>query len=55
LAFIYRAKKAIYVNNPQYIVQILQDSLKAIGITPKGVRPKGERPATDYRKITINQ
>jgi len=45
-------------HNAPYIVQILQDSLKALGVTPIGVRPPppptASRPATDYRTIVVN-
>ena len=54
LAYAYRARNAVYVHNTKYIVQILQDSLRALGTTPKGVRPLGDRKATDYRTIVIN-
>jgi hypothetical protein len=47
----------VYYHNAPYIVQIFQDSLKALDVTPKGVRPPppatGSRPATDYR-VTQN-
>jgi hypothetical protein len=54
LAYSYKAGNAVYVHNSKYIVQILQDSLKALGVTPTGVRPAGDRNATDYRTIVIN-
>jgi hypothetical protein len=54
LGYTYKAKNALYVHNAQYIVQILQDSLRTLGVPPKGVRPSGDRPATDYRKIVVN-
>lgn len=54
VAYAYKAKNAVYVHNPKYIVQILQDSLKALGATPTGVRPSGDRDATDYRTIVVN-
>ena len=54
LAYAYRTRNAVYVHNTKYIVQILQDSLRALGVTPKGVRPQGDRPATDYRKTVVN-
>lgn len=54
LAYAYKAGNAVYAHNAKYIVQILQDSLQALGETPSGVRPLGERPATDYRAIVIN-
>lgn len=54
LAYAYKAGNAVYAHNAKYIVQILQDSLQALGVAPSGVRPFGERPATDYRAIIIN-
>jgi hypothetical protein len=54
LGYTYKAKNALYVHNTKYAVQILQDSLKALGVTPTGVRPSGNRNATDYRTIVVN-
>jgi hypothetical protein len=54
LAFLYKAGNCVYVHNPFYAAQILQDSLKALGVTPTGVRPAGDRNATDYRTIVVN-
>jgi hypothetical protein len=54
LAYAYKAGGAVYAHNAKYIVQILQDSLQALGVPPTGVRPFGERPATDYRTIVVN-
>lgn len=54
LAYAYKAGNAVYAHNAKYIVQILQDSLQALGVTPTGVRPWGERLATDYRAIVVN-
>ncbi len=54
LAYAYKAGNAVYAHNAKYIVQILQDSLRALGVTPTGVRPLGEREATDYRTIVVN-
>ncbi len=54
LAYSYRTRNAVYVHNTKYVVQILQDSLRALGVTPKGVRPPGDRKATDYRTIVVN-
>ena len=54
LAYAYKAGNAVYVHNPKYIVQILQDSLRALGVTPTGARPSGNRNATDYRTIVVN-
>jgi hypothetical protein len=54
LGYTYKAKNALYVHNPKYIVQILQDSLKSLGVIPTGVRPAGDRNATDYRTIVVN-
>jgi hypothetical protein len=54
LAYAYKAGGAVYAHNAKYIVQILQDSLRALGVVPSGVRPLGERPATDYRTVVVN-
>jgi len=54
LSYLYKAGNAVYVHNARYAVQILQDSLRALGVTPNGVRPLGDRNATDYRTIVIN-
>jgi hypothetical protein len=54
LSFLYKAGNAVYVHNAKYAVQILQDSLRALGVTPTGARPPGNRNATDYRAIVIN-
>lgn len=54
LSYLYKAGNAVYVHNAKYTVQILQDMLKALGVTPNGVRPSGDRNATDYRLIVIN-
>jgi len=54
LSYVYKAKNALYVHNSKYVVQILQDSLRALGVTPTGVRPSGNRNATDYRTIVVN-
>jgi hypothetical protein len=54
LSYLYKAGNAVYVHNAKYTVQILQDSLRALGVTPNGVRPTGDRNATDYRTIVIN-
>jgi hypothetical protein len=54
LSYAYKAGNAVYVHNSKYIVQVLQDSLRALGVTPTGVRPSGERNATDYRTIVVN-
>lgn len=53
LAWAYKAGNAASVHNPKYIVQILQDSMRGLGVMPKGIRPAGNRPATDYR-VNIN-
>jgi hypothetical protein len=53
LSFLYKAGNCRYVHNPFYSAQILQDSLRALGVTPTGVRPTGDRNATDYR-VTQN-
>jgi len=54
LAWAWKAGNCTYYHNAFYIVQILQDSLKALGVTPTGVRPSTDRNATDYRKIVVN-
>jgi hypothetical protein len=54
LSYVFKAKNALYVHNAKYVVQVLQDSLKALGVTPTGVRPSGNRNATDYRTIVVN-
>jgi hypothetical protein len=54
LSFLYKSGNAVYVHNAKYAVQILQDSLRALGVVPNGVRPPGNRNATDYRTIVIN-
>ena len=54
LAYSYKAGNAVYAHNAKYIVQVLQDSLKALDVTPTGVRPAGDRNATDYSKIVVN-
>ena len=54
IQFLYKAGNCVYIHNPFYAAQILQDSLKALGITPTGVRPAGDRNATDYRTIVVN-
>ena len=51
----YKAGNCVYIHNPFYAAQILQDSLKAIGAPVKPwVRPAGDRNATDYRTIVVN-
>lgn len=54
LAYAYKAGGAVYAHNAKYVVQILRDSLRALGVIPTGVRPTGERPATDYRTVVVN-
>jgi hypothetical protein len=54
LQFLYKAGNCVYIHNPFYSAQILQDSLEALGVTPTGVRPAGDRDATDYRTIVVN-
>jgi hypothetical protein len=54
IQFIYKAGNCVYIHNPFYTAQILQDSLKTLGVTPTGVRPAGDRNATDYRTIVVN-
>jgi len=53
LAWAWKAGNCTYYHNAFYIVQILQDSMTALGVTPTGVRPSADRNATDYR-ITQN-
>lgn len=38
-----------YIHNIDYVVEILQDSITALGGAPTGDRPAGGRPFTDYR------
>jgi hypothetical protein len=57
LAWSYKAGNCVYWHNAKYVVQVLQDSLRALGVTPTGVRPSGNsgnRNATDYRTIVVN-
>jgi hypothetical protein len=54
LSFMYKAGNCAYVHNIKYAAQILQDSLKALGVTPTGVRPAGDRSANDYRVLQNN-
>jgi len=54
LSFLFKAGNCQPYHNVFYTAQILQDSLKALGVTPKGVRPAGDRNATDYRTIVVN-
>jgi hypothetical protein len=54
LSFLYKAGVCRSLHNAFYSAQILQDSLKALGVTPTGVRPAGDRNATDYRTIVVN-
>jgi hypothetical protein len=57
LGLAWKSGNCVYYHNAPYIVQIFQDSLTALDVTPTGVRPPppatGSRPATDYR-ITQN-
>ena len=54
LGFMYKAGTCTPYHNARYTAQILQDSMRALGVTPKGVRPPGDRNATDYRTIVVN-
>jgi len=54
LAWSYKSGSCVYYHNSKYVVQILQDSLRALGVTPAGTRPPADRNATDYRTIVIN-
>ncbi len=38
-----------YIHNIDYVAEILQDSITALGGVPTGDRPSGGRPFTDYR------
>jgi len=53
MAYAYKAGNAAYVHNPWYLAQILQDSQKALGVTPPGSRPAGQRAATNYATIVL--
>jgi hypothetical protein len=59
LTWIFKSGTCIPYHNAPYVVQILQDSLVALGV-PLGARKRppppvtGSRPATDYRTIVIN-
>jgi len=44
----------VYYHNAFYTAQILQDSIRTLGVTPLGTRPPGDRDATDYRTIVVN-
>ncbi len=54
LTFFYKAGNCAYVHNSKYVAQILQDSLKALGVSKPWFRPTGDRNATDYRTIVVN-
>jgi len=58
LTWAFKAGTCVPYHNAPYVVQILQDSLRALGVTPKGVRPPPPltalRNATDYRTIVVN-
>jgi hypothetical protein len=54
LSWAYKAGSCVYFHNSKYVVQILLDSLTALGGAPTGVRPAGTRNATDYRTIVVN-
>lgn len=54
LSFLFKAGNCTPYHNVFYSAQILQDSLRALGVTPTGVRPAGDRNATDYRTIVVN-
>ncbi|MFZ0927693.1 MAG: hypothetical protein WAN11_03785 [Syntrophobacteraceae bacterium] len=43
-----------YIHNIDYVTEILQDSITALGGAPTGVRPSGGRPFTDYRTFDWN-
>jgi hypothetical protein len=56
LSWAYKSGACVYYHNSKYVVQILQDSLRALGAPPPATafRPVGPRPATDYRTIVVN-
>jgi hypothetical protein len=59
LSWAWKAGNCTYYHNAFYVAQILQDSLKALGVVPPPSmeRPSNvfdERPATDYRTIVVN-
>lgn len=59
LSWAWKAGNCTYYHNAFYVAQILQDSLKALGVAlpPEMERPSNifdERPATDYRTIVVN-
>jgi len=59
LAWAFKSWTCTPYHNAPYVVQILQDSLVAVGV-PLGSRKRppppatGSRPATDYRTIVVN-
>ena len=59
LSWAWKAGTCVYYHNAPYVVQILQDSLVALGV-PLGARKRppppatDSRPATDYRTIVVN-
>jgi len=54
LSFFFKSGNCSPYHNVFYTAQILQDSLRALAVTPTGVRPAGDRNATDYRTIVVN-
>jgi hypothetical protein len=56
LSWTYKSGACVYYHNSKYVVQILHDSLRALGAPPPAAafRPPGPRPATDYRTIVVN-
>jgi hypothetical protein len=59
LSWAYKSGACVYYHNSKYVVQILHDSLRALGAPPPAAafRPAGPRPALDYRgdpRIVIN-
>jgi hypothetical protein len=55
LGFSFKTGSSVYVHNAWYVAQVLQDSLRALGVDTSGYfRPAGQRNATYYPDIVIN-
>jgi hypothetical protein len=57
LSWAFKSGACVYYHNSKYVVQILDDSLQALGALLPAVaanRPAGPRPARDYRTIVVN-